>query len=364
MITHHVTTNRVQVLEGRIREARVAYYSVVPVVDDETYDSWCDELRTLAPASAELKAVGAPPVSNWSKVRHDFVMGSLNKVQTPEELKRWSDGIRNHGPWVVVSKLDGISVSLRYEEGVLVQALTRGDGTVGEDITANVCRMKVPRRISNPSLSQLTVRGEIVLFKSDHAKHFATTSNPRNTASGTAKRYDGQGCEHLNVLVYEVVDGHETAMFSRQFEFLTSLGFNVPEWYSCYALDEVTSFWEKYHDRRLVLDYEIDGLVVRYDDVDLHRQLGDLHGRPRAAVAFKFRPQSRETVLLDVKWQVGGTGRLTPVAVFEPVQLVGVTIVNASLYSAGFLRASGLQIGDKILVSRANDVIPKIHKVV
>ncbi len=357
---------RIKELEIRLQEASAAYYNGTPIVSDEAYDAWRDELVELKADSPSVLAIGAPVgTSEWVKVRHSFTMGSLDKAQTPEEMLAWYAKAQRtlEEKFLVTEKLDGISISLRYENGELVQAVTRGDGTVGEDIVSNVRRMKGVPKVSHPE--PLLVRGEIVLLKDDHKKHFPDKANPRNAAAGTSKRFDGQGSEHLTVIVYQIVEGIDLKTEEQQFKTLEHLGFMVPRWSVVWSPTTVTSMWRDYERRvREGLPYEIDGLVVRLDDLSYQIGLGDNHGRPNGAVAFKFTAPARETVARELIWQVGGTGRMTPVAVFDPVNLVGAEITRASLYNLAYIEKIGFDVGATILVSRSNDVIPRVTQVI
>lgn len=352
---------RAEELEQKLAEARKAYYNSQPIVPDEVYDAWVDELRALREDSPELAAVGAPPVSEWVKVGHGIPMGSLDKVNLPSELVSWAQKVADRELLLVTEKLDGISIHLRYENGEFVQAITRGDGITGEDITQNVRRMKgVLTSVSGFSGS---IRGEVVLLKSDHQKHFPEYANPRNAASGLSKRYDGSGSEHLTVIVYQVADGHSFESEKAQFDWLKTQGFQVP-WFKVLVLTEIESVWVEYQDTlRDRLDYEIDGLVVRINALDKQLALGEKDGRPKGAVAFKFAPITREATITRIDWQVGGTGRITPVAVFTPVNVLGATITNASVYNLKYISELGIGVGAKVLIARANDVIPRVMSV-
>lgn len=365
---------RIADLEAKVTQARHDYYNGQPSTPDDVYDAWIDELAELKEDSPAVVTVGAPPASAWPKVRHLIPMGSLDKVQTLDEMTNWIQGVaRPRGdsghPFerlLVTEKLDGISVSLRYVEGKFVQALTRGDGATGEDITPNVARMKgVPKALLEPV--SVTCRGEIILLKEDHQKHFPDKANPRNTASGTAKRLDGTGCEHLTVMAYQALEGPDFAEEHEQFEFLERMGFKVPKWYLSGlrpGMKTPHDLWIDYTSYiREDLPYEIDGLVVRLNDLIYQLSLGERHGRPKGAVAFKFAPITRETKATGRVDQVGGTGRITPVATFKPVRILGAEISRASLYNQAYIEQIGFGVGAKILVSRANDVIPRVVSV-
>jgi len=358
---------RISELESRISKAREAYYNgSSPIMTDAEYDALSDELFELDAINQIAKSIGAPPpVSEWQKVRHEHPMGSLDKVNTMEELTNWVNSRCPREALFVTEKLDGISVQVKYVGGKLVQALTRGDGITGEDITQNVLKMKGVQ----PRLSQkisATFRGEILLLRSDHQAWFKEDyANTRNAAAGITKRYDGRGCEHLTVMFYQVVDGLKVATEEEQFKFLEDLGFNTPNrYFSGIEVKASHALWVDYQQgKRDRLDYDIDGLVVRINDLTKQAALGDKDLRPLGAVAFKFAAITRETVVRQILRQTGGTGRITPVAVFDPVSLLGANVTNASLYNWKYIRELGLDVGSRVLVARANDVIPRVVKV-
>lgn len=362
-----MAVGRVAELEGLINSARHQYYNGISKISDEVYDAWVDELSSLKHDSPAVTAVGAIPVSEWEKSRHSIPMGSLSKINTLEELTAWVKGTGARSPAILVTeKLDGISIAIGYVKGAFSKAVTRGDGTTGENISVNVARMQgVPPRL--PKSFSGVLRGEIILTKTDHAKHFSTYANTRNAASGISKRYDGQGCEHLTVMMYHVADGQEFDSEGEQFTWLQEMGFKIPNWYVTAMAPNVRTphdLWVEYQQtKRAELDYDIDGLVVRINDLATQYALGEVDGRPKGAVAFKFAPMTRESVLQRIDWQVGGSGRITPVAIFNPVKVLGAEITNASLYNVGYIRSLGLDVGATILISRAQDVIPRVAAV-
>lgn len=357
---------RITELESWIVQARHDYYNRgFSCVSDEEYDAWVDELAGLKADSPAITAVGATPVSEWNKVAHTIPMGSLSKINTLDELTSWimGTGEEKFSPLLVTEKLDGISLSVEYVKGAFSKALTRGDGETGEDISVNVVKMKgIPGKLS--SSVSCTLRGEVVLFKSDHARHFPGYANPRNAASGIAKRYDGAGCENLTVMFYHVAEGPEFDTEGEQFAWLKDMGLLIPNWYVTAMAPGIRTphdLWLEYQQfRREELDYEIDGLVVRLNDMATQLALGEVDSRPKGAVAFKFVPMTRESILQRIDWQVGGTGRITPVAVFNPVKLVGAEITNASLYNAAYIQTLALDVGATVLIARAQDVIPRV----
>jgi DNA ligase (NAD+) len=380
-----MSTREVQDLVEQLQQARDAYYGDSPIMSDAEFDALEDQLRDLDPENAYFKAVGAKPKSGWSKVRHGAPMGSLLKVQVEQELAEWhtdvsakiraahvSGDVGSADPGIVISeKLDGISISLRYENGQLVQALTRGDGEMGEDITRNVLLMKGVQR----KMRDFTgfVRGEIVLLRSDHRKHVPEYKNPRNAASGIAKREsDPAPCKHLTVICYQVItDAHGIVRKSVELKLLEKLGCITPNWSTASTVDDVLSVYREYVSKtREGLDYEIDGLVVELDDLSAMEHLGEHDGRPKGARAFKFPHEKQPTKLREIVWQVGASGRVTPVAYFDAVNLAGASVSQASLHNESNIRRLAekcpqnlLGMSDTVLVSRRNDVIPYVEQV-
>ena len=355
---------RIQKLENKIARARDKYYNEQPEVSDKVFDAWVDELASLDPNNKQITNVGAAPKNNaWPKAQHKFAMSSLNKVNTPTEFKRWASDCKAK-KILLTQKLDGISINTIWKDGELIRAITRGDGTTGEDITRNVRKMKgIPKKLKKKFTGNL--RGEIILLKSDHKKHFSDYANPRNAASGIAKRYDGKGNEHLTVMMYQLVAGVNFDTEGAQFSYLESLGVLVPEWNVYSNLDEAIAEYTQYENKlRDKLDYEIDGMVARVDSVADQLALGEKNHRPKGAIAFKFAAEARETTLRNIVWQVGNSGRITPVAEFDTIELVGAKISRATLYNYSYIRKLNIYIGCKIIVSRANDVIPRVEEVV
>jgi DNA ligase (NAD+) len=356
---------RIKELEKKITSARNDYYNGQTEISDQIYDAWVDELKTLDANNPAVTAIGAPVApSEWKKAQHKIPMGSLDKVNLPEELTKWvEDHAANELLWVV-EKLDGISIELVYENGKLVSAITRGDGTIGEDITSNVINM---RGVKTKLKTKFTgsIRGEIIMNKSIHTEHFSEKANPRNAASGTSKRLDGVGSEYLNVIVYQVLGDEEFQTESEQFEWLTNHGLYVPNYGLFKSAEDVNAYWRDYQDKfRSVLDYDIDGLVIRINNLTVQTALGDRDMRPKGAIAFKFDNEARESVIRAIVWQVGNSGRLTPVATVDPVMLVGASVSRASLYNIAYVQQLGLDVGATVLVARANDVIPRVEALI
>ena len=355
---------RIAQLSEKIFQARKDYYNSTPTVSDKVFDAWVDELRMIDPTNRAVTDIGAPIApSEWKKAKHQISMGSLDKVNHPNELAKWAE-VAPKEPLFVTEKLDGISIEVVYENGLVKQAITRGDGETGEDITSNVVKMHgVINRMRDDFTGSL--RGEIIMKKSIHKKYFADKSNPRNAASGISKRLDGVGSEHLDVLFYQVIGNIDFKTEDNQFSWLNNQGFQTPNRWTFSNSDFVSKHWREYQDvSRSKLDYDIDGLVIRINDLDLQQSLGDKDLRPKGAIAFKFDNEAKESVIRDIVWQVGNSGRLTPVATVDPVTLVGATVTRASIYNITYIEDLNLDIGATVLVVRANDVIPRIEELI
>jgi len=366
-----MSKDRIKELADELLRAKYTYYNIkLPdgmqplVLSDKVYDTRETELRSLDPNHWVLKIVGAPQTqSEWKKAKHQIPMGSLNKVNLPAELADWAKD-KDCKSWFVTQKLDGLSIELIYEHGKLVQAITRGDGETGEDITVNVARM-VGVNIDLKEDFNGSLRGEIMMFSSVWKKDFADKANPRNAASGVSKRLDGVGVDKLNIVFYQVLGDVDFQTEVDQFKWLKDRKIGIPDYWTFKTVDEVGKHWRNYQDNeRDKLDYEIDGLVVRINDMTKQMSLGDKDLRPLGAMAFKFDNIAKESTIRDIIWQVGNSGRITPVAVVDPVQLVGATVTRASIYNMAYIEELGLDIGATVLVARANDVIPRIEELV
>ncbi|MCK6547850.1 NAD-dependent DNA ligase LigA [Myxococcota bacterium] len=329
-----------------------------------------------------------PPAEgrDWPKARHELPMGSLNKVNAADELRDWAkrcDELATDAKLDPISadlsvteKLDGLSLEVLYQDGRLDSAITRGDGVIGELVTANVRWMKgVPAEI--PAKGRVSVRGEIVLKKSDAGdverfkkrvdQRFEELKSLRNTAAGLARAKEPKylfGCTFLSVLFYDL-EGYEGLRSEREkLETIASWGFDTPSVHFG-PVEEIITYFDDYEKkRRAELDWEIDGLVVRANQLHASTMLGELNNRPRAAVAFKFSSEMQVTTLLGVLWSTGDSGRITPIAQIEPVRLAGAEVKQASLHNLANVKRLGIGVGDQVLVSRRNDVIPYVEKLV
>ena len=377
-----------QQLAKRVADANEAYRNSKPIMSDAAYDALEDQLRALNPNHPHFRTTGAAPAgAAWPKVKHPFQMRSLGKINfdakyTPNphhELYVWWGKIGKM-PLFWTEKMDGISVRLTYENGVLTEAATRGDGHEGFAITRNVLLMRGAVRQLPPKMPDGTptpaivhVRGEICLKLSDFKDYFPGGSNPRNVAAGTAKRLtDPAQCKHLTVFAYQMQpDGMAMSSKAAEINTLDAFGFTLPNHGKVLSYDAMARVYDTYiSTTRKSLDWEIDGIVIEVDDRDLREGFGYLNDRPAGAVAFKFPNEEKETILRDITWQVGKSGRITPVALFDSVPLAGANVKRASLHNIGLIEdlahdagISSLCIGDTVMVARRNDVIPQIEAV-
>lgn len=351
-------------LKEELSKAREAYYNLSPEMTDQEYDAKLDRLRVLSPNDVEVKAVGAKPpqYSVWEKVKHEIPMGSLDKVNSEEEFMSWVEKTENQ-LFLITHKIDGSSMELVYSNGKLVRCVTRGDGIIGEDVTTNVCQIpNIPKEIPITN-EDVLVRGEVVMMKHVFEEMYADRyANPRNTAAGKVrdKKSGGADCANLSFLAFSLASASAPDKESLRFTVLRKMGFTVPV--HVVGDPEAIGKWhEEVKENRNTIPYEIDGTVIRIEDIPAQESLGDHDMRPLGQKAWKFDPATGITKVIDVKWQVGPTGRITPVASVEPVQIGGVTITSISLHNISMFKELDLYPGCEVLVSRRNDVIPYIE---
>lgn len=353
-------------LAAKIRRARIDYYAGTPKLSDDAFDALEDRLRRLDPEHPALREVGAAPAG--MKFKHWTVMGSQNKVVDLDGLKKWWS--KNPGAKYALPKWDGASVTLYYRDGKLSHAVTRGNGSEGENITPHVLRAGpewVPPAMKGGA--SLWVRAEAILKKSTWEKHFPGTKNPRNCVSGILGRKTPEGCEHIHYLVHDarLMDGKSLAPDSTTF-FVTLLrhGFvGASKEYGRRTFESAEDFWKWFKAEgetfREEHPYEMDGFVLK---PVLIPEYATGETRPSNEIAVKFPSVGAETVLRRVDFGVGKTGKIPPVGYFDPVVVGGAEYDHATLDSLSMIRDLGLHIGDRVLVVRRNDVIPKIEVVV
>jgi DNA ligase (NAD+) len=359
-----------------------------PEIADADYDRLFDELKELEEEHPELatddsptRRVGAPLSDKFRKVAHLAPMGSLEKVTTDEGLLKWADDVRKRldsdepVAYVIEPKIDGLATSLVYEHGVFTRGATRGDGERGEDVTVNLRTIDaIPLSLqgSDPP-PVLEVRGEIYMplsgFRALNERLVAEgkkpTPNPRNAAAGSVRQKNSEVTRRMPLSVWMYGSGHrEGVEFESQWEMLQWLrerGFRTnPFAERLESIEEVAKRCTEWETRRVALDYEIDGIVIKVDSLDQQRRLGALHERPRWARAFKWAPMTAETKLLKIAIRVGRTGALNPWAILEPVEVGGVTVSRATLHNEEDINRKQIREGDTVIVQRAGDVIPQI----
>ncbi|MGH3105541.1 MAG: NAD-dependent DNA ligase LigA [Gaiellaceae bacterium] len=362
-----------------------------PEVPDAEYDRLYDELVALEEAHPELRSpssptarVGAPPSERFRKVEHLTSMGSLDKVTTDEGLQKWAGDVRKRldseepVAYVTEPKIDGLAVSLVYENGILVRGATRGDGARGEDITPNLRTIKaIPLTMrpadGTPPPAVVEVRGEVYLpisvfnrLRERQAElNERIAPNPRNAAAGSVRQLNPQvtAARSLSIWVYGL-GHHEGLELGAQFEelgWLRERGFRTNPFAERHeSIEEVARVCAEWEQRRIELDYEIDGIVIKVDSLDQQRRLGSLHERPRWARAYKWAPMTAQTKLLEIHIRVGRTGNLNPWAQLEPVEVGGVTVSTATLHNEEDINRKDIREGDVVIVQRAGDVIPQV----
>ncbi|MCX9568370.1 NAD-dependent DNA ligase LigA [Vibrio cholerae] len=385
---------RLTELRKTLHEHGVRYYvEDAPTIPDAEYDRLMRELLKLEAAHPELMSsdspslrVGGRPLDAFESVVHEIPMLSLDNAFDDGELesfyRRMTDRIPavQHSSFCCEPKLDGLAVSLLYENGVLTRAATRGDGTTGENITENVRTIKsIPLRLQGADFpTRLEVRGEVFMpkagFEALNARALKKGEkqfvNPRNAAAGSLRQLDSKITAQRPLAFYAysvgVIEGGELATSHYQ-RFLQLKGWGLPicpETKLVTSLTEVKAFYQDILQRRQSLAYEIDGVVIKVDDIQLQERLGFVARAPRWAIAYKFPAQEELTLLNDVEFQVGRTGAITPVAKLEPVFVGGVTVSNATLHNADEIERLGVMVGDTVVIRRAGDVIPQIVSVV
>ncbi len=352
-------TERVTRLAADIERYQTSYYNGYAEISDSEFDALWDELKALAPDHPLLSRIGADSLDGFAKARHLMPMGSQEKAATVEAFLSW---VAKTAPkaFVVQYKLDGASLELQYRAGLLVRAVTRGDGAIGDDITANA------RRIGG-CLSELDlpfsggVRGEVLMTRQVKAEKYPDAANCRNAANGVMRRKDGLGAEDLVLVCYDVMDADASAAFATETEkidWLTKRGFNVTPSSIFRDAESVVAYRAEVSEKRPGLPYDIDGLVVKdvaNDPADLRR------ARPERQIAFKFDLEEAITLLRAVEWSESGA-TYTPIGIVDPVQLAGTTVQRANLNNPAMIKAMGLRLGARVVVVKRGEIIPKIER--
>ncbi len=362
-----------------------------PEISDFEYDMLMVELRNLEKEFPEFKSkesltqkVGGHVKEGFEKVTHEVPLQSLQDVFSIEEVEEYVNKINEKAEeneiqnktYVVETKIDGLSAALEYKNGKFVRGATRGNGLVGEDVTENLKTVKtIPMEI-NENID-ITVRGEVFISKKDFEKmnqereenEEELFANARNAAAGSLRQLDSKITKKrpLDIYIFNVqkIEGKKFNSHFEELEYLAKLGFNVnPVRIACHSMEEIEKAIKKIGDDRENLTFGIDGAVVKVDDLNFREILGTTAKTPRWAVAYKYPPETKETIVKDIICQVGRTGVITPMAILEPVAVAGSKISKTTLHNEDFIKEKGLKIGDTVVIQKAGDVIPEIAKVV
>ena len=379
---------KVQQLRDEINQYNYEYHVLDnPTVSDQVYDQKMKELIELEEQFPDLvtddsptQRVGGTPLDKFEKVNHTVPMLSLSNAFSEEDLRDFDRRIREHVTrdfkYVCELKIDGLAVSLRYENGKFVQGATRGDGRTGEDITQNLKTIKsIPLTIKNNET--IEVRGEVYMPKKSFIalnekrkeEGLELFANPRNAAAGSLRQLDPKiaASRNLNIFIYSVGEweAESISTHSERLAYLRELGFKTnPETRTFQTIEEVIEFTKEWTVKRNELDYEIDGIVIKVDEIELQEQLGFTARSPRWAMAYKFPAEEAVTKLRGIELSVGRTGVITPTALLEPVQVAGTTVQRASLHNEDLIIEKDIRINDTVVIKKAGDIIPEVVRVI
>ena len=376
---------RVDELKAKIEKANHNYYDLdAPTLEDDEYDALMRELCDLEKKFPELltedspsQRVGGSAQTTFEKVRHEVQMGSLQDVFSTDEVRAFVERVQSEGAkeFTVEMKIDGLSVSLVYENGTLIQGSTRGDGFIGEDITPNLKTIRtIPLKIP-VDLPLLEVRGEVYMPKKSFGELCELQEkngeplpkNPRNAAAGSLRQKDSKitASRKLDIFCFNIqrIEGKSFKTHSESLEFIEEMGFHtIPDMRVCRTADEVIGRIEEIGQLRQSLPFDIDGAVIKVNDLELRNEIGMTSKVPKWAVAFKYPPEEKETTLNSIEINVGRTGALTPVANFDTVQLAGTAVSRAVLHNQDYITEKDIRVGDRIIVRKAGDIIPEVVK--
>lgn len=375
---------RVEALRGEIERHNHNYYDLdAPTIEDDEYDALMRELRGLEQEFPELltpdspsQRVGGTALNTFEKVTHAVQMGSLQDVFSVSEVEEFVERVAEQGAkeFVVEPKIDGLSVSLEYRDGIFERGSTRGDGFVGEDITQNLKTIRsIPLKLKE-KIPFIEVRGEVYMPRASFAalceeqekNGEPLPKNPRNAAAGSLRQKDSRitASRKLDIFCFNIQRvemDRELTEHSQSLEFIQSLGFKViPDFRVCGSVEEVAERIREIGEMRRSLPFDIDGAVVKVNNFALRQDIGFTTKVPKWAVAFKYPPEEKETTLREIEVNVGRTGALTPVAIFDPVELAGTTVARAVLHNQDIITDKDIRVGDRIVVRKAGDIIPEV----
>lgn len=380
--------NKINELIDIINYHNEKYYNQdQPEISDFEYDNLMKELIKLETENPELKRIDSPsnrvggkPLDKFNQIVHKIPMLSLSNAYSASDLKdfdkRVKDMVRENVEYVVEFKIDGLSVGLTYNNSKFEKGATRGDGVVGEDISQNLMTVKsIPLKIEDEN--ELVVRGEVYISKENFKKvneqqeelGIQLFANPRNLAAGSLRQLDPKltAKRPLDIFVFnlEYIENTEFKSHSESLEFLKEQGFEVsPKYKICKSIEEVIEYIEYWTENRDSLDFEIDGMVIKVNNLAQREEMGYTAKSPRWAIAYKFPAEKKKTKILDIIVEVGRTGTITPTAVLEPVRLAGTTVSRATLHNQDYIKEKDIKINDTVLVQKAGDIIPQVLEVV
>ncbi|MEE1212050.1 MAG: NAD-dependent DNA ligase LigA [Treponema sp.] len=357
--------SRIKELVSLITRYQASYYNGEGEVSDAEFDRLWDELKALDPENPVLHKVGADS-GNFAKLRHVMPMGSQEKAANPDEFLAWAEK-HVYDEYLVEYKLDGASLELQFEHGKLIYAVTRGDGTIGDDITVNARKMRGIVSVLKDSSGQVIdytggIRGEVIMTHSVHKNKYPDKANCRNAANGLMKRKDGEGSENLNFISYDAFAVTGEQPFNDEEEkinWLTACGFETVRLVICKTPAEVIDYRASIMEERSRIEYDIDGLVIKERQIN---HLDASRARPDRQIAFKFSLEEAVSTVREVEWSMNG-GTYTPVAIFDEVDLNGTKVKRASLANPDTMRALGIKIGSKVVVVKRGEIIPKIERI-
>jgi len=371
------------------RHNRLYYVEAAPEISDREYDALLKRLEVLEKQFSELvtpdsptQRVGGEPLKGFQNVRHTVPMISLANTYSKDELVEFDGRVRKllsdtEYTYVLEPKIDGVAISLRYEDGLLVRAVTRGDGTTGDDVTANIKTIRsIPLRLSKDAPDVLEVRGEVYMTRNGFAKlnderqeaGLDAFANPRNACAGSLKQLDPRivAKRPLDAVFYGL--GECSTNFETHEQMLSSFtqyGIRItPQYWSCAEISEILAKLDALEEMKSSFPFEMDGGVIKVNQRDLYETLGSTAKSPRWAVAYKYEPEQAETLLKEITIQIGRTGVLTPVAELEPVQLSGTVVKRATLHNEDEIKRKDIRIGDRVIVEKAGEIIPAVVRVV
>ncbi|MDR0410191.1 MAG: NAD-dependent DNA ligase LigA [Spirochaetaceae bacterium] len=349
---------RIAELENLISGYQASYYNGEAEISDAEFDALWDELKHLSPESPVIKRIGADKTDGFPKARHLIPMGSQEKAANPDEFREWADKLKLP-LFITQYKLDGASLELQYKNGRLDRALTRGDGVIGDDISANARKMRGV--VTNIGMDWSGgVRGEVLMFHDIWRAKYSGKANCRNAANGLMRRKDGDGCEDLTLIVYDVSASGDDGYFTTEtgkIAWLRERGFTVSETKEFDSAEVVIQYRSEVAGQRMNLPFDIDGLVVKDNKTDME----DLRrARPERQIAFKFELEQAISVLKDVEWSESGA-TYTPIGIIEPVRIAGTRVKRANLCNPAMIRDLKLSIGSSVIVVKRGEIIPKIE---